>query len=138
MSSPLNTSGLRTMVSRWLVDACTIHSPGRPVFDADAGIDTVDPGDEVYDGVCRVRPTGGDRVVMAGDAPVTLRLFDLTLPWETTGIMVDQVVTITGSDDPHMIDRQLRVVDVLGGSDGVHRRVVIEDTLTVDEGEESS
>lgn len=135
---PLNPTRLRTVVERWLTDTCVIRSPGLPVYDPDEGVDTITAGDIVYEGACRLRPTGGDRIVMAGDAPISLRLFDLTLPWDTTGIMVNQQVTVTVSNDPHIVDRAYRVTDVVSGTDSAYRRVIVEDTLTVDEGEEGS
>jgi hypothetical protein len=131
---PLNPGPLRSMVDGWLNDECVIHSPSAPVFDLGVGIDTVGEGAQVYAGKCRLRPTGGARVVIAGDAPMTLRLFDLTLPWDTEGVLVDQLVTLTASNDPYVMDRVYRVVDVQGGSDSVYRRLVVEDTLTIDDG----
>lgn len=130
-------AALRTTVARFLVDSCTIASPADPEFDDDLGYETVGVGAAVYSGVCRIRPTGGqERVHLAGEALVTLRTFDLTLPWDTTGVKVGQRATITSSEDPHMIDRVFRVVDVQGGSDGAYRRLIVEDTLDVDEGGE--
>lgn len=130
----MNPAALRTMVSRFLTDTCTIRQSGTVAFDADAGEDTETTGATVYTGCCRVRPTGGDRLAVIGDAPRYLRLFDVTIPWDTVGVTVDDVVTITASNDPHMVDRVLRVTDVLGGSDTAHRRLICQDTLTDDEG----
>lgn len=132
---PLNPARLRTMVDGWLNDTCTVNAPGVVAYDPDLGYDTAAAGGEVYSGKCRIRPSGGSRVVMAGDAPVTLRLFDLTLPWDATALLVDQLVTVTDSNDPYMVDRVFRVVDVLGGSDTAYRRAVVEDTLAPDESE---
>lgn len=125
----MNFSALRSMVGRFLTDSCTITTATTVEFDPDLGYDVDTPGDTVYSGVCWVRPTGGERVVEAGEGPVALRLFDVTLPWSTTGIEVDQLVTVTACVDPHLIGRVLRVVDVQGGSQTPHRRLVCEDTL---------
>lgn len=127
-------ANLRTMVDRFLVDTGTIRSPAAPAFDEDLGYDTAGTGDAVYAGRCRLRPSGGARVVIAGDAPITLRLYDLTLPHTATGVEVDQLATMDTSDDPSLAGRVYRVVDVQGGSDGAYRRVVVEDTLDIDEG----
>lgn len=135
---PLAATRLRTMVNRWLNDTCTIRSPGIPTYDPDEGVDTVAAGATVYSGRCRLRPTGGERIVMAGETPITLRMFDLTLPWDTTGVKVNQQVTIDSSEDTHVVDRVYTVIDVQGGTDSAYRRLVVEDTLTIDEGEEGS
>lgn len=127
-------AALRTMVEGFLVDECIVREPGIPVFDPDDGYDSVASGATVYEGRCRLRPTGGERIVMAGEAQVTLRMFDLTVPWDATGFKVNQLVTITSSNDPHLLDRVYNVRDVQGGSDTAYRRLVVEDTLSVDEG----
>lgn len=132
---PLNPSRLRTMTDRWLNDTCTIRRPGRPEYDADLGYDVITAGETVYTGPCRLRPTGGDRVVIAGDAPITLRTYDLTLPWDTEGIKVDQVVTIDDSNDPHTESRTFTVTDVQGGTDGAYRRLIVDEVVDIDEGE---
>lgn len=127
-------SALRTMVGSFLVDTCTINEPPDTEFDPDEGTYADTIGDEVYFGRCWVRPTGGQRVVDVGEGAQSLRTFDVTLPWDTTGITINQLVTVNSSDDPHMIGRVLRVVDVQGGSDTAYRRLVCEDTLTVEGG----
>jgi hypothetical protein len=125
-------AGLRTMVDRFLVDTCTITDDVAEEFDPDSGT-YPDPGDgaEVYSGRCRVAPAGGDRVVDAGDGPRSLRTFNVTIPWDATGVEINHLVTIGTSADPHLEGRIMRVVDVQGGSDNPHRRLVCEDTLTV-------
>lgn len=132
---PLNPTRLRSMVAGWLNDTCTIRSPGRPEYDADLGYDVTTTGDTVYSGPCRLRPTGGDRIVIAGEAPITLRMYDLTLPWDATGLKVDQVVTLDESNDPHSDGRTFTVTDIQGGTDTAYRRLIVEEVVDIDEGE---
>lgn len=120
---------LRTTVERFFVDTCTIRTSVAPAFDPDAGYSD-DTGDTVYSGRCWVRPYRDRRVVEVGEDVTTLHLYTVRLPWDTTGVEVDQLVTVDTSDDPHMIGRVLRVVDVQGGSATPDRRLVCEDTLT--------
>lgn len=122
---------LRSMVLLFLTDTCTIGIPAAAEFDKDTGTYPDDPPTEVYAGACRVRPSGGERVVQAGEGPTSLRTFDVTVPWDTVGVKLDHLVTITGSDDPHLIGRIFRVIDVQGMSDAAYRRLVCEDTLSV-------
>lgn len=132
----MNFTALRTMVAGFLTDACTVRSPGEPTYDEDQGIDVLGTGDVVHEALpCRLRPTGGERVVVVGDGVVTLRMFDLTCAWDVTGFAVNQIVTMDDSSDPHVIGRPFRVVDVQGGTDSPYRRLIVEDVLTVDEGE---
>lgn len=125
------------VIKRWLVDRCEIRSPADPVYDDEQGVDVPGVGDLVYSGPCRHRPAGGDRVVEAGDAPVSLGRFDHWLPWDTTGIKVNQIVTMTKSRSPHIVGRSYRVADVLGGSDAEALKLSVEDVLSIDEGEEA-
>jgi hypothetical protein len=128
----MNPAALRSVVARFLTDSCTIATPGAdPVFNPSTGYSDAD-GDEVYDGPCRLRPSSGS-TVDAGGAVLTLHRYDLTVPWDTTGLTVGQVVTITDSNDPSLVGRTYRIVDVQGGTDTPHRRAVVEDTLEVGE-----
>lgn len=128
---------LRAMVALFLTDTCTIAEPGAIFFDEDAGHDDIEPGAELYAGACRLSPAG-NREVDAGDTVVPLRMFNVFLPWDTVGVEVDQVVTITASTDPHLIDRQLRVVDVQGMTDGAYRQLLCEDAVDVTQPEVGS
>lgn len=123
------------VIDRWLVDGCEIRSPADPVFDEDEGVDVEGVGELVYSGACRHRPSAGARVVNAGDTDVPLERFDLWLPWDTTGVKVDQVVTMTSSSTPHIVGRRYRVAEVLGGSDAEALKLSVEEKLAVDEGE---
>jgi hypothetical protein len=122
-------AALRTVASSFMVDTCTIATPSTTEFDDGSYTDT--PGEAVYSGRCRIRPIGSDQVVQAGEAPVSLRLFDVWLPYDTVGVEKDHLLTVTVSDDPYMVGRVFRVTDVQGGSDGAHRKLQVEDTLTV-------
>lgn len=128
---------LRTSVDRFFVDTCTIRKPVASVFDPDAGY-TDATGDTVYTGRCWVRPFASEQVVQAGEDVEALHRYTVRLPWKTTGIEKDQLVTITNSEDPHMVGRVLRVRDVQGGSQNTSRRLVCEDTLSQTVVEEGS
>jgi hypothetical protein len=122
---------LRHHAESLMGDTCGIRGPGtEPVFDPATGTYTSTDGDVVYEGKCRLRPPSTvATVVVVGEQPVSLRSFDLTLPWETTGVAVGQQVTMLASGDPHLVGRIFRVVDVLGGTQTVQRRCRVEDTL---------
>jgi hypothetical protein len=124
-------TALRGMVDGFLVDTCEIRAPGtEPVFDPMTGTYSSAEGPVVYSGRCLLRPPAVvATVVVVGEQPVSLRSFDLTLPWDTVGVAVGHKVTMVSSGDPHLVGRIFRVVDVLGGSEAPHRRCRVEDTL---------
>lgn len=122
----MNPTALRTMVAGFLTDTCTITTPGPgPVFDPDAGTYTDAAGDTVYTGACRLI-AGGSRTSDVGDAQVPFGSYDVRLPWETTGVEVDQILTVTASTDPMLVGQALRVTSVHAGTDNAYRRVICE------------
>lgn len=128
---PMNgLAGARRRVARWLVDECTIAgAPGPAVYDAELEEETLQPGDEVWSGPCRVNRQAGDNVVNVGEGVTTLRRYDVTVPFDVVVVEVDHIVTISTSTDPYLVGRPLRVVDVQGSTDAAYRRLVCEDVL---------
>lgn len=125
-------ASMRSTVTGALPDQCTIGPSGAPVFDKETGTYSQTAGELVYEGPCRVRVAGqgrGDVVVQAGEEPITLRTYDVTLPWDATGIEVDHVLAVTESSDSALVGRPLRVRDVRFGSWDLGRRLVVEDNL---------
>lgn len=123
-------ASMRATVDSTLTDACTIAGQSEPAFDPDTGTYTDTPGDSVYSGPCRLGPTeGSDRVVEVGGEPVSLRTYKLRLPWGTEDIAVDQIVTFTTSNDPHLVGRRFRVIDVRGLTDVLSRSTTVEEFL---------
>lgn len=122
---------MRATAEMTFADSCVINEPaGEPVLDPETGEYAGGGlGAEVYSGPCAVAPTqGSDRVVEVGGDVVTLRTFTLRVPWDTTGVEVDQIVTITTAD-PHMTGRRLRVIDVQGRTTPIERVLITEDNL---------
>lgn len=124
-------SALRPMAEQFMVDRCTINEASDITFDPDEGVESDTAGDEVYAGKCRIRPASGPSTVEAGEGTRSFGYFDVWLPWDTTGVELDHVLTITTSDDPYLVDRTFTVVNVEGGSDGAHRKLQVQDTLTI-------
>lgn len=122
-------TSMRATVTETLVDSCVIREASEAVYDPDQGIDVVTAGTSVYSGACRIAPTGGERVVMVGEAAVTVRTYDLTVPWSEDGFAVDQVATITVSGDSRLVGREFRIVDVQGRTYVLGRRLVVEEVL---------
>lgn len=115
-----------------LPDTCTITraSDDAPVFDSEYGTYEDPEPTTLYESVaCRAAPWVGDRVVQAGEQPVTLRAYNVTLPVSVTGLEVDDLIEITDSAEPELDGKVLRIKDPRASSMGVQRRVTAEDDL---------
>lgn len=123
---------LQTDVLATLSDVCNVTGvgAGEPVFDPDTGT-YVSPNPEVIHAAlpCRVAPWTATRVVQAGEEPVSLGAYHVTVPVSATGIDVDDIVIITASDDADLVGIQLRVTEAFLNSLGVQRRLACEVVL---------
>lgn len=121
---------LRTVVAVFLTDDCTINAPSAVNYDPDTLTYTDTAGDEVYSGSCRIRPASGPSDAEAGESVRTLHGYDGWLP-HTADVERDQILTVTDSDDPYLVGRAFRIVDVQGGSEGAHRKLRLEDVVAI-------
>lgn len=108
----------RLAAQRLMVDACTVtRVTGKSTSRTTMQVTPTTV--EVYAGACRVRPeaTQAAQVELVERAAFTRRLV-VSLPQATTGVQVDDVITITASVDAELVGARLvvRAVDV-----GTHR-----------------
>lgn len=99
-----------------------------PVFDPVTGSYTPAAGTIIHEGPCRVRPqtrSDGETDVF-GDTEVTTSRFLVTFPHDIANVLVDDVVTIVESGDPHIGLRSFRVVAVSAATDLIHRELGVE------------
>jgi hypothetical protein len=104
----------RTLVATLLADTGTITRGGVPVFDPVTGSYTPASGTVIHEGPCRVRMqarTSGDLDIF-GDTAVTTTRFVITFPHDIPNVLIDDVVTVSESDDPHIGLRSFRVIAV--------------------------
>ena len=88
---------------------------------------TPDAGTVVYSGPARLRtPSGVEREVLFGESQVTSTRFAVTIPHDSPQILIDDVVAITASDDPHIANRSFRVVLVPSASYLIYRELGVE------------
>lgn len=110
----------RARQSRHMRARCTITRPGDgdAVTNRETGAVTPPAGDRVYpvrgtDGVCSIQdgPGIGSLVRMEGGEDVAVRSWVLRLPFQADALEVRRgdVVTITQSDNPALIDHPLYV-----------------------------
>lgn len=113
-----------------MTDTCTISGPDQDgALNESTGRYDPAPGSELYAGPCRIRPTPDqDRVVEAGERPVSLRTYLVSVPIGDHGFDVDNVVRVTTCPlDPALVGVRLRVVDVPKGSHLTARRLLCEE-----------
>ena len=105
-----------------LPDTGTITRSGTSTFDEATGRLAAGTPTTIYSGAMRVRPASAEKVAQFGDQQVTLSSFVLTVPHDATGVEVDDVVTVTASDDADLLTRQMRVTAVPVGSFMISKR----------------
>lgn len=119
---------MRATVDSTLTDTITIADRAAPSFNTGTGTYDATTDAPVYSGPCRVgiaAALGSD--AEAGGEAFRLLVYKIRLPWDTEGITVGQVATITASNDPHLVDRELRVTDVRGMTDPLSRWIMAEE-----------
>lgn len=120
--------GMRDDVTAALPDACEVTRQGaRGEFDNTTGLyDEAVPVD-VWSGACRVRTQlSAERQVLFGDAHQVLGRYVATVPFDASGIAVDDFLTVTESDDPDIVGQSFRVLEVRLGSWSLGRRLTLE------------
>lgn len=118
----------QTAAEGLMTDTCTITRPsGTPVLDPDTGDYTGGGTTTVYSGPCRVKPRvsrGPGDQVEAGERPVQVWPYVISLPIDVTGVEVDDLVTVTTSAlDAALVGRQLVVKNIEAGSQITARRL---------------
>lgn len=127
-------AALRSVAEGFMADTCVITTSPAVTFNATTGVESNTAGSSVYAGKCRVRPSAFPQLANAGEGVQTQRLYDVWLPYDIVDVDLDHIVTVTASDDPYLVGRDLRVTDVQGGSDGPYRKLQAQDTLSAGEG----
>lgn len=129
MSARTATLAGRRAAERLMTDACTITRGGAAgTFDEETLVYAAGATSAIYSGACRVKPRDNqDQVVMAGDQPVSLWPYVVSVPMTVTGVEVDDLITVTACHlDPDLVGQVLRVRQVLQGSHLTARRMACE------------
>lgn len=121
---------LRLEAEGRMVDACTITAPdGEPVFDDDTGTYTNPTGTVIYAGKCEVQVTDGlnARQTEAGGSDVSITRLIVKVPIDATGILVNQIVTITRATfDSELVDQKFQIAASHAKSFATCRRLQVE------------
>lgn len=132
MTATAATARGQAFAEQQMTDTATITGPaGTPTFNATTGAYTPSPGATLYTGKCRVKPQNVvDRTVQAGERPVHIWPYVVSVPMTATGIPVDATVTVTASADPDLVGQVLTVKDVARGTSVTARRLGCTDQET--------
>lgn len=111
-----------------MLDTCTISRAGAETFDDATGTYS-DTESTVYSGKCRLKPSvlSADRVAQAAERQIALWPFSVSLPVDVTDVELDDVVTVTASQDPSLVGVRLRIRSVARGTYLTARRVDCEE-----------
>jgi hypothetical protein len=119
---------LRGQAGSMMFETCLItrlDPTAVPVMDQTTGVYTTPPPAIVYSGPCRVKGnTRFDKVVEAGEQPITHYRFTVSVPVTSVTFQVDDTVHVTSSQlDPAMAGLTLRVREPEFGSQITARRL---------------
>lgn len=110
------TPTLREMVTAGLSmsDRCTVERVASDdSFDTGTGVYTAASSSQVYVGPCRVLARAeDDRVVLVADERRSIRSIVVLFPYDVTDVEIDDLVTVTASEDARLQGRPLRVTGV--------------------------
>lgn len=120
------TLGRRMAESR-MTDTCTITRAGSPTWDESKGEYTSTPV-QVYSGPCRIKhPTTTAKDVDAGSQLLAVSQLELHVPVTASGVMADDLVTITGSETrAEQSGRKFTIIAPFDGSQTTALRFRIE------------
>ena len=77
------------------------------------GVEQREPDETVYTGPLRLqRDQRNSGFIPAGAESLPVATYVAAVPWDVTGIIVGDVVTITASDDPAAVGRRFTITDV--------------------------
>ncbi len=121
----------RSAAEARMTDACSIAHPGAAAtFDPVTGTYTDPTATVFYTGPCEVQVSDGltAQEGEAGGAELTVLRLMVKVPVEVTGVVVDDVVTITASLlDPDLVGRVFQVVAGHAKSFLTARRLQVEE-----------
>lgn len=128
MINSAELAAMRETSESAMPDTCTITRAGAADIDPVTGVYSGTPS-TVFSGACRVRQYSNsqDAVVMVGDLDETLARYVLTVPASATGVAIDDVVTVSSTNDSDLDGRSFYVSHIPRQSWLTDRRLIIED-----------
>lgn len=113
-----------------MTDSCTINAAeGARVYDPGTDSYVNAAGAQRYSGKCRVRMPNvmGEQTPQFAGREVTLQFAVVSVPVSVSGVQVNDVVTITASEDAELVGRTYTVVGLHHQSHATARRLRCEE-----------
>jgi hypothetical protein len=107
----------------------TRYDYDHPVTNPDTGKAEY-PGTEVYSGAGKVRPMSGRGTGTAGDTPLSMPGYMVSVPLTATDVRAGDVVTFPAPTDPWFTGRTLKVLNVVAGTYVTARRLECQEALS--------
>lgn len=119
MRAPVPTKRARAYLYKQTVaqmtSQVTIHRPGTPSFNATSGTMTAQGATTIWSGPARIYSIQGSLQVVGGGI-ASLGQTTISVPQDAPLAKVDDMVEVTSSpDDPAIVGKQYRVIDVTEG-----------------------
>lgn len=112
MLTPAQLDAARTAQNSLMLSTGIVTRPGNGWVYVD-GVEQREPDETVYTGPLRLqRSLHSSGFVQAGAESLPVAAYVAAVPWNVTGIIVGDVVTVTASDDPAAVGRRFTILDV--------------------------
>ena len=112
MLTPVQLDAARAHQNSLMRATGIVTRPGNGWVYVD-GVEQREPDETVYTGPLRLqRASRTSGFTPAGAESLPVAAYVAAVPWDVTGIVVGDVVTITDSDDPAAVGRRFTILDV--------------------------
>lgn len=116
---PVGISYLRAQASALMSSQVRVRRPAVPVYSATTGYAVGTTSETGYVGLAHIHPAAGGAATYVGDQLVGMMQVTVSLPWDASPVPAEEdQVYIEATDDPALVGRTLRVVDVSKGGIG--------------------
>lgn len=105
---------MRRRAELMMTSTIRIFHPGNPVFDSTTGMTGGGTPTNIYQGPARIFTMTGSPAPL-GDQVVSMNQTVVSIPYNSPLPRVDDVVEIQTNDDPALVGRNYRIVDVEEG-----------------------
>lgn len=127
----LELAGIRLDVNPFLFeDTCTIDriTDKGTVNTATAELESP-VSSNIYTGICSLYPIESrrDRFDEFGQGLIYTRQYRVVLPYDVPEILIRDVFTLTASEDPRAVGREMEVRDVILSTNLGYRRLTVQD-----------
>lgn len=98
-------------------DTITITRPAAAGdWDSSTGLVNQQPPELIWEGPATINPSSGSSGGDAAGQDIHTTKLDVTIRHHTPDINIGDIVTVTSSDDPHLVDVTLRIDSISSGS----------------------